>query len=705
MSSDSDRLAKLEIAHVLFMDIVDYSRMPLQEQPRRLAELQDIIRGTAEFGRAEASGDLLRVPTGDGMALVFFRDPVAAVQCAMEVAGVVREREDLRLRMGLHSGPVYRVEDINANANVAGGGITIAKRVMDCGDAGHILLSNAVVELLGQVGPWPLHDLGDQAVKHGQRVHLFSLYGEGVGNAALPSQLRPASLGAAGRIGSASPAARSESTAGRDGGARKVAVLYKREGQPDEPLMAMLERHLKGQGYEVFIDRHLTVGVEWAKEIEQQIRTSDAVIPLLSAASIPSEMMAYEIEIAHMAAQERGRPRLLPVRVQYTGELTPAMAVYLDPLQHAVWTGPQDDEGLVAELVQALQQPFGVAMTAPRAKLEPVGGAMPLDSAFYVVRPEDEQFHTAIARRDSIVLLKGARQMGKTTLLARGVQQARQSGARVVLTDFQKLNAPDLVSAESLFLTLAEWIADCLDLDVMPEEVWHARRGPSVNFERYLRREVLAKIPEPIFWGMDEVDRIFTCDFGSEVFGLFRSWHNERALDPAGPWSRLTLAIAYATEAHLFITDMNQSPFNVGTRLTLEDFTFEQVEDLNARHGSPLRDGAEVARFYRLLSGHPYLVRRGLLEMATHGFGVAAFEAQADREDGIFGDHLRRILVLLSRDPELLDIVRGVLRGRPCPTPESFYRLRAPGVVSGDSARDVRPRCQLYATYLERHLL
>src|SRR5256885_8625763 len=119
-----------------------------------------------------------------------------------------------------------------------------------------------------------------------------------------------------------------------------------------------------------------------------------------------------------------------------------------------------------------------------------------------------------------------------------------------------------------------------------------------------MRREVLAKIPEPIFWAMDEVDRIFTCDFGSEVFGLFRSWHNARALDPGGPWSRLTLAISYATEAHLFITDMNQSPFNVGFKVTLEDFNREQVADLNQRYAThsasgypPLRSAAEINRF------------------------------------------------------------------------------------------------------------
>ena len=204
---------------------------------------------------------------------------------------------------------------------------------------------------------------------------------------------------------------------------------------------------------------------------------------------------------------------------------------------------------------------------------------------------------------------------------------------------------------------------------------------------------------------MDEVDRLFACDFGSEVFGLFRSWHNERSLDPASPWERLTLAIAYATEAHLFITDPNQSPFNVGTRLELQDFTFEQVAELNARFGSPLQGNAEVARFVRLVGGHPYLVHRGLYNMKTHGLTLSSFEDLADRDEGPFGDHLRRILVLLARDPALTEVVREVLRGRPRPTTESFYRLRSAGVMAGDSARDAKPRCQLYANYLERHLL
>lgn len=343
--------------------------------------------------------------------------------------------------------------------------------------------------------------------------------------------------------------------------------------------------------------------------------------------------------------------------------------------------------------------------TPVSSELEPVGGAMALDSEYYIARPTDLEFHNAIARQDSIVLVKGPRQVGKTSLLARGLQKAREAGSQVVLCDFQNLASASLGSSEELFQTMADLIVDELDLDVIPADNWNPRLSPGINFERFLRRQVFAKVSSPIVWGLDEVDWLFTTSFSSEVFGLFRSWHNKRALDPSGSWQRLTLAIAYATEAHLFISDLNQSPFNVGTRLTLEDFTHEQVEELNRRYGSPLRNNAELARYYRLVGGNPYLVRCGLNEMVGHGLDLAGLESLAEQEEGPFGDHLRRLLVSLNQDDSLRDVVRGVLQGQPCSTTESFYRLRSAGVMAGESAMSVKPRCQLYARFLERHML
>jgi serine/threonine protein kinase len=340
----------------------------------------------------------------------------------------------------------------------------------------------------------------------------------------------------------------------------------------------------------------------------------------------------------------------------------------------------------------------------PGAWLEPVGGAVPLDSKFYLVRPADEELHSAVMRLDSIVLVKGARQVGKTSLLARGLQKARKAGARVVLTDLQKLDGTEFQSANALYLALSGMLADQLECRVLPTEIWDPRRSPNVNFERYLRREIVSQVSSPLVWGLDEVDRLFPCAFASEVFGLFRSWHNERSLDPTGPWQRLTLAMAYATESHLFITDLNQSPFNVGTRLVLEDFSLEQVAELNLRYSSPLRDQKEVTGFFKLVGGHPYLVRCGLHEMAGRQLDLAALESRARLDDGPFGDHLRRLLLMLSHDPVLVGAVREVLANRACSASESFYRLRSAGVLVGEGARQAQFRCELYESFLRERL-
>jgi tetratricopeptide (TPR) repeat protein len=186
---------RTEIAHVLFTDIVGYSNVPMDQQRRLLQELQDIVRGTSEFQGATARDQLITLPTGDGMALVFFGSPEDAVQCALQIGRELRRRPSVQLRMGLHSGPVYRVADINASRNVAGGGINLAQRVMDCGDAGHILLSDTIAKTLEQLSTWGacLHDLGETHVKHGLKVHVYNLYSDEVGNAETPASFRRSS--------------------------------------------------------------------------------------------------------------------------------------------------------------------------------------------------------------------------------------------------------------------------------------------------------------------------------------------------------------------------------------------------------------------------------------------------------------------------------------------------------------------------------
>jgi len=183
---------QLEIAYILLIDVVGYSKLLVNEQVKLLQRLNEIVRSTECFRAAEARGELIRVPTGDGMALVFFHSPEEPAQCALEISKALQDHPSIRLRMGVHSGPVGRVTDVNEKTNIAGSGINIAQRVLDCGDAGHILLSAHVADDLADYRHWQphLHDLGECEVKYGLHLHLFNLYRDGLGNPQVPEKLR-----------------------------------------------------------------------------------------------------------------------------------------------------------------------------------------------------------------------------------------------------------------------------------------------------------------------------------------------------------------------------------------------------------------------------------------------------------------------------------------------------------------------------------
>jgi len=193
----SDQLqpdADLAIAHVLFIDIVAYSKLAIDQQKEVVQQLNQYVRDSEQFRRADTAGKLIRIPTGDGVALAFFTSPDAPVRCAIEVSKAVRNSSALQLRMGIHSGPVDQLSDVNERSNLAGTGLNMAQRIMNCGDAGHILLSQRVADDLVQYTRWrsQLHELGDVELKHGVRVSVVNLYSDEVGNPAVPQKLKQA---------------------------------------------------------------------------------------------------------------------------------------------------------------------------------------------------------------------------------------------------------------------------------------------------------------------------------------------------------------------------------------------------------------------------------------------------------------------------------------------------------------------------------
>src|SRR6476660_2155378 len=192
MAAEVKKEIALEIAHVLFIDIVAYSRMATDDQRAAIDEINQIVQSTDEYRQAQSENRLLKLATGDGMALIFYHSPEDPVECALEISRAIKEqRSNLRLRMGVNSGPVSGVVDVNGRANVAGAGINTAQRVMDCGDAGHILLSKRVAEDLEQFKHWRphLYHLGECEVKHGEKIEIVNLFTAELGNSERPKRL------------------------------------------------------------------------------------------------------------------------------------------------------------------------------------------------------------------------------------------------------------------------------------------------------------------------------------------------------------------------------------------------------------------------------------------------------------------------------------------------------------------------------------
>lgn len=336
--------------------------------------------------------------------------------------------------------------------------------------------------------------------------------------------------------------------------------------------------------------------------------------------------------------------------------------------------------------------------------IETTVGAIPPSSRFYCVRDADKEFHTAIARRDATILLSGSRQVGKSSLLVRGVKQGMQDGARVVVTDFQSLDEESLQTKLGLFQALAGQLYDTLSPAIPPEEHWNARRADNDNFSSYLKNIILPADQPPLIWFMDEVDRLFDCEYRNNVFGLFRSWHNARSVPgPNNPFTRLMLVMSYSTEARLFITNLNQSPFNVGTKIELKDFTRQQVQDLCLRHNLEL-SAADLDRLMALVGGHPYLVRQCLYECTVKQHKIGDLERAAHSELGLFHSHLERIYAPVAGEGGLRIALIALLNGASGMAWESFVRLRAGGIVVGSPAA-AHMRCGLYDAFFRRRLL
>lgn len=503
----------------------------------------------------------------------------------------------------------------------------------------------------------------------------------------------------------------------------RVFISYKRQAIPDETLALRIYDALLQAGHKPFIDQTMQVGADWAATIEQAIAESDFFIVLLSSASVHSEMIAEEVATSARVTRATGHSRLLPVRLNYKAALPYQLSRDLNHLQYAAWDSHDDTPLLLGQLLAAVEQqallphvqsetvitpPPGDAplpYADPRflASLVEPGGGMKLQASVYIERDTDIRLHHELSKQQgTTTTIRASRQTGKTSLLIRGIAQAQQGRRKSILIDMQMVEPRFLESLDTFLYYLAILTANRLQLDIRAVEgSWNGPLGAPDKFTYFFEDYVLA-LDAPVVLAIDEADRLLSAPFRDSFFGLLRAWHNSRAINEL--WDKLSLLLVISTEPSLLIADLNQSPFNVGTKLVLGDLNAAQVAELNRRYRSPVND-PDLPALINLLGGHPYLTSKALYTMVTDAVSWEVFAHVASLSGGPFGDHLRSYLALLQRYPELRVALVQVATSGICRDEQVFYRLVQSGLVQGINSQQCAIRCDLYHRYLKEVLL
>jgi hypothetical protein len=502
---------------------------------------------------------------------------------------------------------------------------------------------------------------------------------------------------------------------------RKFFISYAHAEAEERELAAWLRASLNEAGHEVFIDTDIPLGTCWAEEVERRLQWCDFLLVLLSAASVRSEMVTEEVRRAREQRRANGRPSILPLRVKYDGDLGYTLGAFLQPLQWLSWDGQSSsarvrqailcvatDSAMPPEIsatqTSTLQtSPLPSALAArPQPTASPLPGAMYPEDPFYIARDADARVLKVAAARGQTLTIQAPRQIGKSSLLQRYLSACTESGSRFVMVDFSVLSEADFHDYAALLGCIAAEVRHELAADSPPPAVHNSQQ-----FTHWLEDLLRQQPNEPLTLACDEADGVFDRPYRRDFFKMLRSWQNRRALKPA--WRKLGLALVISTERHLLIDDARDSPFNVGLHVALQPFTLAECRELNWRHeeheGQSLPDD-EVAQLWQLLRGQPYLTREAFRALLAGRLDDAAeLPGDAEREDGIFADHLRALLNRLQARPEfnLVAALRRVIQGEQVADQAAITRLKAAGLVRHEGSRAV-PANELYAHFFGKVL-
>ncbi|MCP4693172.1 MAG: toll/interleukin-1 receptor domain-containing protein, partial [Desulfobacterales bacterium] len=445
-------------------------------------------------------------------------------------------------------------------------------------------------------------------------------------------------------------------------------ISYSHANADEGRLAEILSQGLTHKRHRVFIDTRIQAGDDWVREIDHHLKKCGGFVVLLSRNSVSSEMVQAEIRLAHRYRKQGKKIRIIPVRVRYAGPLDYELESYLGRLQYLTWDSPNDSEEVLRKIAEAVEKPLE-ARDADRASVsdwldmgrEPVspdasqpplpaidprlayapGGTLRMDDPCYVRRPADATVEELTRHNGETLVIKGPRQVGKSSLLLRylaGCQSTRQT----VFIDLSVFSEVDLKTISDLLTNIARIALHKLRLG--QNETPDIKTSSDLTW--WLEDHVFPHLNSPLVFAFDEVDRVLGRGYQNDFFSLLRHWHNNRAMEP-DRWANFDLALSISTEPYLLIDEGDRSPFNVGCILALEPFTPPECLDLNRIFDSLLPDD-RVRELWELLGGHPYLTRLAYYHLIRPGgftFEKLTHPDSSIHEHGPFGDHLRALLM------------------------------------------------------------
>lgn len=509
----------------------------------------------------------------------------------------------------------------------------------------------------------------------------------------------------------------------------KILLSYYRSQDPEISLSQQLETTLKAKGYEVLCaSGNLRLANNGLQQIYSAINHCDYLLLLLSTFAATSEMVTEEVRLAKALRDSRidGKPVIVPIRIQCPlSLLNHDLRGYLKGIPQQEWRSPEDTSVIVQTVLNLLSQtdhstsldekatekprfPSIYSLTPnhppqPVAEPELPMGQVELASAFYVERPGiDDRCYEAISKPGSLIRIKAPRQMGKTSLMARILHRATQQGYATVPLSFQLADSKVFTDLDRFLQWFCAIVALELQLPDRLADYWNGIFGSKVNCKSYFERHLLANLTTPLALGLDEVDRVLQYpELAADFFGLLRAWHEEGKNREI--WRKLRLVVVHSTEVYIPM-DINQSPFNVGLPIELPEFGSQQVEELAQRHGLDW-NATQVEQLMRMVGGHCYMVRLALYHISRQEMTLEEVLESAPTDSGLYSDHLRRHLWILSQHPELGNAFKKVVAVDSPVQLDSMqgFKLHSMGLVHLQG-NEVRPRCNLYREYFRVRL-